>query len=465
MAHENTTGTVMTSSGSWVNQQSVKVVNSFNNSEWVVAAGANVTDADARVIARIQNGGVSITDDMGGWNNGSGDLMPIFLTDYILNLSNGIKTYTFDTQTTLSGTAPISYPWLVAFSRELAPSYPAMDLPTNNNPSVALRPQLRTTATDQDSDYLRYKIQICTNAAMTSSCQTFDQTSSQTGWTGQNTQGNTAYTSGTQAIYTLTSDLIADTTYYWRSYAIDPAGTNSFTSENPTPFSFTVTAAPTAPTDLWTEGSTNPTSVTDTTPEFSAIHNDPESDSSASYQIQVNTHSDFSGTSMWDSGKQSITVANGARSSDISYAGNALGLTGTTYYWRIRFWDTNDSVGSYSSVAQFTMRAMEEANACYLVKTPNSSSLTFHWRDNTSLEDGYKVQRNVDGGGFSDLITKAANSSSHTDSTITMNHTYQYRVAPTNGSVTGTYCTSSIASLFQGNLQIGGIRMEGIQIY
>ena len=56
---------------------------------------------------------------------------------------------------------------------------------------------------------------------------------------------------------------------------------------------------PTAPTSLQTEGLTNPTTVSDLTPEFSAIFNDPDtSDSSNYYQIQVNTNSSFTGTGM-----------------------------------------------------------------------------------------------------------------------------------------------------------------------
>ena len=114
---------------------------------------------------------------------------------------------------------------------------------------------------------------------------------------------------------------------------------------------------PTAPTSLLTEGSTNPTGVADTTPEFSAIFNDPNSgDTGIYYQIQVNTASDFEGTSMWDSSLTSMTAtAIGARSPNISYAGETLMLDGTMYYWRIRFADNNGATSPWSSVANFTM--------------------------------------------------------------------------------------------------------------
>jgi len=235
------------------------------------------------------------------------------------------------------------------------PNTPSLDSPANGATNQSLKPALKTTATDPYSDYLRYKIQVCTDPSMITGYQTFDQTVSQTGWSGQNTQSNTAYTSGTQATYTLQTNLTPNTTYYWRSYAIDPGGTNTW-SNTQTPYSFTTSASPTAPTDLLTEGATNPSSITDQTPEFSAIHHDPNGDSANYYEIEVNTAPDFSGTVMWDSGQQSMTaVANGARSPDISYAGVGIVLNGSTYYWRIRFWDTFGLVSPWSNVQNFAV--------------------------------------------------------------------------------------------------------------
>jgi hypothetical protein len=65
---------------------------------------------------------------------------------------------------------------------------------------------------------------------------TFDQTGSQTGWSGQDTQTNTAYagnsvlTSSTLATYTYQAVLTSNTTYCWKAAAIDPGGTNTFSS-------------------------------------------------------------------------------------------------------------------------------------------------------------------------------------------------------------------------------------------
>lgn len=108
-------------------------------------------------------------------------------------------------------------------------------------------------------------------------------------------------------------------------------------------------AAPTAPSSLLAEGQTNPSSISDNTPELSAIVNDPDAgDLATHYRIQVSTSSSFTGT-VWDSGTSSMaTTTAGNRSPDISYAGSAL-ASSTTYYWRIAFSDDSGAVGAWST--------------------------------------------------------------------------------------------------------------------
>lgn len=118
-----------------------------------------------------------------------------------------------------------------------APTTPTLDLPSSSATNQSLTPVLKTTATDPDSDYIQYKIEICTDSGMSANCQTFDQTSSQTGWSGQDAQTSTAYASGTQAVYTVQSALSGGTTYYWRSYAYDAS--IATWSATQTPRSFT----------------------------------------------------------------------------------------------------------------------------------------------------------------------------------------------------------------------------------
>ena len=132
-------------------------------------------------------------------------------------------------------------------------------------------------------------------------------------------------------------------------------------------------ATPTAPTNLLTEGQTNPTYITDTTPEFSAIYNDPDiNDTSNYYQIQVNTTSTFDGINMWDSGKLLMTsTIQGNRSPDISYNGNSLN-DNITYYWRIKFWDAFGAGSPWSSTANFSINSDPTAPTSLLTESANN---------------------------------------------------------------------------------------------
>ncbi len=160
-------------------------------------------------------------------------------------LSNGFSVGGNQIETNTASTAYRYAAWKI----NGAPSTPTLDSPADTATGVSATPDLLTTATDTESDYLRYKIELCTDLAMTTDCQTFDQTGSQTGWTGQNTQTSTAYTSGTQGTYSVQTPLSYATTYYWRSYAIDPGGSNTFSSTQ-TPFSFTTLTVPATPSGL-----------------------------------------------------------------------------------------------------------------------------------------------------------------------------------------------------------------------
>ena len=101
------------------------------------------------------------------------------------------------------------------------------------------------------------------------------------------------------------------------------------------------------------DGQTNPTGLSTLTPSFSAIHNDLNNDSATYYEIEVNSSSAFDGTVMWDTGKTSTSVNNGSRSPNYIYAGTPLTRSGTTYYWRIRFWDIDNNTGAWSVTATF----------------------------------------------------------------------------------------------------------------
>ena len=146
------------------------------------------------------------------------------------------------------------------------------------------------------------------------------------------------------------SALSSGVLYYWRIRFWDNAGTPSNWS---TTSNFRTTTPPSSPTGLLVDGQTNPTGLSTFTPTFSAIHNDLNNDSATHYEIEVNSSSAFNGTVMWDTGKTATSVNNGSRSPNYIYAGTPLTRSGTTCYWRIRFWDIDNNTGAWSVTATF----------------------------------------------------------------------------------------------------------------
>jgi hypothetical protein len=144
------------------------------------------------------------------------------------------------------------------------------------------------------------------------------------------------------------SPLSAGQIYYWRIKFWDIPGLESPWSSTA---NFRMTGAPSAAT-LLVNDQTSPIEIP-LEIYFSAIYTDPNSDQSSAYQIQVNTSPVFTGVTMWDSTKTSITINAGNRSPDINYGGTSLSYDETKYYVRMKFWDSDDNESNWVQ-EQFT---------------------------------------------------------------------------------------------------------------
>jgi hypothetical protein len=162
--------------------------------------------------------------------------------------------------------------------------------------SVALQPTFQLRSSDQvDPNYVRYKIELCSTSDCSSIVRTIDQTSSQTGWSGQDAQSGTAYVaSATLGSSTLASHayqtpaLSTGTQYWWRAYAIDPGGSNVW-SEVSAISTFITTGPPAAPTLLEPVSS----AVAPQTPMLRLRTTDPNSDF-VQYKVEICSTSDCS---------------------------------------------------------------------------------------------------------------------------------------------------------------------------
>ena len=254
------------------------------------------------------------------------------------------------------------------------------------------------------------------------------------------------------------SVLAGNTTYYWRIKYWDNEGAEGAWST--VSAYFTTSVAPLASTSLLAEGLTNPTGVTDTTPEFSATYNDDAGDIANKYRIQVDDDSGFS-SPIWDSGASGIAMTNcnqGNRCADISYAGVTPLSWNTKYYWRIKYWDQFGLEGAWSTEsAYFTMFPIYEPTSCMIDDSGQSSQLIVKWADNTNLETGYRIEKNVDNGAWTLLSTEAANTVSKTDTDVSANHTYLYRIRANSDQGNSQWCSTSQVDYSKGNLQMKGL--------
>jgi hypothetical protein len=251
------------------------------------------------------------------------------------------------------------------------PGAPTLSTPGSGATGVSISPQFTFSATDAESDYLRYAVFIYQSDCSTS-VATADETSSQTGWSGQNTQTNTAYTSGSTATYTYQGTLSAGTTYCWQAQAIDPAGSNSWGSLSSTRL-FTTNNAPAAPTLSTPSSGATGVSVA---PQFTFRTTDAEGDY-LRYRIylyqsncttSVGTFDETSSQTGWSGqdqqGSTAYTGSSTITSSTMAtytYQGSLSG--GTTYCWKA---DAIDPGGSntwstVSSTRNFTTNASPAA--------------------------------------------------------------------------------------------------------
>jgi len=122
------------------------------------------------------------------------------------------------------------------------PSSPGLSTPANGSSEVDFSPVFMLSSTDPENDSVQYEIQLDTVSTFNSpDLQTFSQAETQSGWSGQDADGGTAFASGSSGTYSMTSPLKNDT-YYWRARSVDPNGSNVYSAYSST-YSFSTPAA------------------------------------------------------------------------------------------------------------------------------------------------------------------------------------------------------------------------------
>ncbi len=143
----------------------------------------------------------------------------------------------------------------------------------------------------------------------------------------------------------------------------------------------------------------------------------------------------------------------------------------TTYYYKViannvvgDTWDyTNPAINEGAS---FPTLDLTSASATLMVgaAAPTAPSaptnvvatlqagpqINLTWKDNSNNETGYVVQRSLNGGAFSNLVTLANNTTKYLDTAVTAPNTYSYQVCAVNGG--GSACSTPTPVVSLANL-------------
>jgi fibronectin type 3 domain-containing protein len=138
-----------------------------------------------------------------------------------------------------------------------------------------------------------------------------------------------------------------------------------------------------------------------------------------------------------------------------SYSSTGL-AAGTTYYYRVRASSKSGAYSTYSNVASartLSSGTVPIAPSNLVCSSPSSSQITLAWRDNSTNETGFKVERALSSAGpFSYIGATAA--AGYGDSGLAAGTTYYHRVQAYNSYGNSAYSNTS-ACLTQGGALTG----------
>lgn len=124
------------------------------------------------------------------------------------------------------------------------------------------------------------------------------------------------------------------------------------------------------------------------------------------------------------------------------------GLTPATAYWyRVRAFDGAIN-GAYSNVASATTVEPPAAPANLVAIPLTTTSIRLAWTDQSTTEQGFRIERSSDGGTWTQVGVALANATSYTAISLSPGTQYWFRVRAYEGTLNGEYSAEAMASTF-----------------
>ena len=245
-------------------------------------------------------------------------------------------------------------------------------------------------------------ISISWNASSGASTYTLQRSPDNTTWTGIVTQAGTSYSN---------TGLTASTTYYYRVDATNSAGSSAFSSSvNAT----TSPAIPATPTGL-AAAATSSTAINISWDAMAGA---------SSYSLERSP--------------DDATWAVIASPSTTSYSNTGL-TPSTTYYYRVASTNSAGTSAYSTSVNAATSPTTPSTPTGLAAAATSSTTISVSWNSSAGAAT-YTLQRSPDNSAWTGIATQAG--TTYSDSSLTPNTIYYYRVDATNSAGSSTFSAS-----------------------
>ncbi|NLX90404.1 MAG: hypothetical protein GXZ07_02240 [Firmicutes bacterium] len=116
-----------------------------------------------------------------------------------------------------------------------------------------------------------------------------------------------------------------------------------------------------------------------------------------------------------------------------------------TYYYRVRAYNSRGH-SEYSNESSAVTGVVPAAPSDLAAEAVSRSQITLSWKDNSDNETGFKIERRTSGGSYVQIATLGANKRSYTDTGLSPNTSYYYRVRAYNSVGNSPYSNEVVVS-------------------